>query len=203
MDGYKIIALSDIVEQLGEDRVTSILSDFWCPKNKDVESFLKTDAILFSKQGIAQTQLIFTSYKNAPRLIAYFALANKYIAVSPNYGKLSKRFRQRINKFARYDVGLKAYIMSVPLIAQLGKNFKNDLNKLITGDEVLSIACKAVSKTQKVLGGRFVYLECEDKPQLINFYSQNGFVNFGKRLLDRDETEVMQGQYLIQMLKYL
>ena len=44
MDGYKIIALSDIVEQLGEDRVTSILSDFWCPKNKDVESFLKTDA---------------------------------------------------------------------------------------------------------------------------------------------------------------
>ena len=71
MDGYKIIALSDIVEQLGEDRVTSILSDFWCPKNKDVESFLKTDAILFSKQGIAQTQLIFTSYKNATQLRYY------------------------------------------------------------------------------------------------------------------------------------
>jgi len=54
-----------------------------------------------------------------------------------------------------------------------------------------------------MIGGRIVYLECEDKSHLIQFYESNGFVSFGQRPLDRDETEVLSGKYLIQMLKYL
>ena len=56
---------------------------------------------------------------------------------------------------------------------------------------------------QEIVGGKIVYLECEDKPRLIDFYSENGFVNFGKRMLDRDETDTLSGEYLIQMLKYM
>ena len=52
------------------------------------------------------------------------------------------------------------------------------------------------------LGGRFVYLECEDKPKLIDFYAENGFCEFDRRPLDRDETD-LSGDYLVQMLKYL
>ena len=52
------------------------------------------------------------------------------------------------------------------------------------------------------LGGKFVYLECEDKPFLIEFYSRNGFCAFDRRRLDRDETG-LDGDYLIQMLKYI
>ena len=56
---------------------------------------------------------------------------------------------------------------------------------------------------QAIVGGKIVYLECEDKEPLLDFYSQNGFVNFGKRTLDKDETNTLSGDYLIQMLRYM
>ena len=93
--------------------------------------------------------------------------------------------------------------MSTPLIAQLGKNYQHGYNTLITGEELLKLACDKVKEIQLSLGGRFVYLECEDKEVLLEFYSSNGFVNFGKRYMDRDEEEKMEGRYLIQMLKYI
>lgn len=45
--------------------------------------------------------------------------------------------------------------------------------------------------------------ECEDKPQLKEFYESNGFVCFGKRNLERDEREKNAGEYLLQMLCFL
>ncbi len=38
---------------------------------------------------------------------------------------------------------------------------------------------------------------------LINFYESNGFVNFGLRSLDRDETDKLSGDSLVQMLRYM
>lgn len=93
--------------------------------------------------------------------------------------------------------------MSAPLIAQLGKNYFHQYNELITGDELLKLACDKVKEIQLSLGGRFVYLECEDKEKLLDFYGSNGFVNFGKRFMDKDEEEKMDGKYLIQMMKYI
>lgn len=203
MGGYQIIPLSDMIEQLGEDKTKSILSDFSCPLNLDVETFLKQKAIPFSNQGMSKTQLIFTSYKGKLCLIGYFTLCIKYIVVPFNSKKFSNSLKKRLNKFARYNKDLKAYIMSAPLIAQLGKNFKNGYNELITGDELLKLACDSVSHIQELGGGRFVYLECEDKKPLIDFYSSNGFFNFGERKLDNDEKDVLSGETLVQMLKYL
>lgn len=51
--------LSDIVDQLGEDEAKRILSSFSCPLNLDVEHFLKTKAIEFSKRGFSKTHLIY------------------------------------------------------------------------------------------------------------------------------------------------
>ena len=95
------------------------------------------------------------------------------------------------------------YMISAPLIGQLGKNFANEYNKLIPGDVLLKLATDKVQAIQAVLGGKFVYLECEDKKSLTDFYSENGFVIFGKRNLDRDERDMQSGQYLLQLLKYL
>lgn len=199
--GYIQINLAGLLDELGEDRTKSILSDFSCPLNKDVESFLTDKAIEFSKQGISATHLVFASLKNKPVLVGYFTLASKFITI---YKKnISNRLRKRVRKFAQDDVVLKRYIMSTPLIAQLGKNYKNGYDDLISGDELLKMACEKVRDIQANLGGRFVYLECEDKQRLIDFYDSNGFVNFGKRPLDKDEESVMNGNYLIQMLKYL
>lgn len=200
MEGYEIVNLNFLVDELGEDRTKQILSCFSCPMNRDVEFFLKVKAIEFAKQGLSQTHLVFASYKGKPELVGYYALANKYITVSAN--KLSRRLKDRINKFSTYDSRLRCYCLAAPLIAQLGKNFTNGMNKLISGDEILMMACEKVKQTQLDIGGKFVYLECEDKPRLVEFYESNGFCTFDRRSLDKDETS-MHGEYLLQMIKYL
>lgn len=204
MTGYRVVNLCLLVEELGEDRVREILSGFSCPINPDVEYFLSQKAISFSKQGWAQTHLVFASHKKKWVLVGYFALANKYIRISAGrLGKGGSTLRKRISKFATYDPELKSYILSAPLIAQLGKNYANDYNQLISGNELLMEACDKIKRIQFDLGGKFAYLECEDKPKLIDFYTRNGFCEFDKRLLDPDETDKLDGEYLVQMLKYI
>lgn len=200
MAGYNLVNLNILLEELGEDRTAEILSSFSCPLNPDVEYFLRRKAIEFAKQGFSQTHLVFAPYKNAQALVGYYALANKYITVSAN--KLNRRLRDRLKRFATYDAGLRYYCLAAPLIAQLGKNYTDSVNQLITGDELLKLACDKVKQTQLEIGGKFVYLECEDKPCLVDFYERNGFCVFDRRELDRDET-CFEGSYLLQLIKYL
>lgn len=208
MTGYRNVNLIDLIEEIGEGATKDILSAFSCPLNQDVESYLKTKAIDFAKQGWAQTHLIFASFRDEWKLVAYFTLASKYIKLSDSFLKTntgrptSKTLRKRISKFAQYDADMKAYILSAPLIGQLGKNYADGLDRLITGDEVLEAACEKIQFIQASLGGRFAYLECEDEPKLLDFYSRNGFCDFCNRPLDPDETN-LKGSYLVQMIKYI
>lgn len=200
MIGFLKVSLGALIEEAGEDTAKKLLSGFSCPLNKDVEIFLRYKAIEFEKQQLSKTKLIFTSYQEETVLVAYYTLASKSFNVSKT--SLTKTMRKRIAKFATYDAGLKAHIMPAPLIAQLGKNFTNDYHKLITGDELLKMACDDVQLVQDIVGGKIVYLECEDCPKLLDFYGSNGFVPFDKRELDADETNIT-GSYLVQMLKVL
>ena len=101
-----------------------------------------------------------------------------------------------------YDSDTKGYCIAAPLIAQIGKNYAGGYNSLISGDELLKMACDKVSDAQLDIGGKVTYLECEDKPQLLQFYERNGFCVFDRRDLDPDETD-LDGEYLVQLLKYL
>ncbi len=201
MTGYNLVRLEDMLAELGEDRVKTILLGFSCPHNRDVEHFLYQKAIEFAKQRLSITYLIFVSYKKEPALIGYFTLSAKTIMVPKK--ALSSNLQKRISKFGPYNKDLKRYLISAPLIAQISKNYSESLNKMIPGDELLKIACNKVSEAHSIIGGRVVYLECEDNERLIGFYKRNGFVEFGKRRLDHDEVDYIPTQHLIQMLKYL
>ncbi|BBK75862.1 hypothetical protein [Clostridium butyricum] len=201
MTGYNLVSLKEMVEQIGEEKTKTFLSDFYCPQNPDVEKFIRYKALEFSKQNIAPTHLVFTSYKEEIRLIGYFTLTIKNFYVAKN--KLSKTLAKRISKFGTYDENIKGYSIPAPLIAQLGKNFKDNLNTLITGDELLKLACDKIKSIQSDIGGKITYLECEDKSKLTDFYESNSFVRFGNRPLDKDEKDDLSGDYLVQMLKYL
>jgi hypothetical protein len=190
-----------MIEAIGEDRTKDVLCDFSCPLNKDVEYFLRSRAIEFSKQGLSKTHLVFTSYKDRPVLCGYFTLCYKIMAVSAD--ALSSCYKKRIQRFGKYNRAYKQYDIPAPLIAQLGKNYTNGYDKLICGDEMLKIAIDNIMKISRLVGGKFIYLECEDEEALVKFYSDNGFVNFGKRVLDKEEEDRVQGRYLIQMLRYL
>lgn len=202
MSGYIGVNLKEMIEQIGEENARKILSDFSCPLNEDVEYFLKNTSIEFAKQGIASTYLIMASFKEEYVLVGYFALANKIFCIDKDCFP-SKRWKSRIAKFAQYDTTIKRYTLSAPLIGQLGKNYSHEYDKLISGDELLKLALNKVAEMQIIVGGKIVYLECEDKIELKEFYYKNGFVDFGKRYLDRDETDKLSGEYLIQMLKYM
>lgn len=199
--GYKIINLKDIYNEFGEEETKTILKDYKCELNQDVEYFLKEKAIIFSKQDIARTYIVMSQYKEREVIVGYFAITNK--ATNIKKVKLSETKRKKLLKFAIYDKESKCYNISLPLIGQLGKNYRNNYNKLISGDILLKMACDKIKEVQELVGGRFVYLECEDKTKLKDFYESNGFVCFGKRNLEKDERNKNDGEYLLQMLKDL
>ena len=202
MAGYSILSLSDIIDEKGEDFCREILSFFSCPPNPDVEKFLtKRSAIDFAKQSIAQTFLVYASYRGKNVLCGYFTIANKYIVVGSH--SVSKTTARRLRKFAMPNISDDNLVIMAPLIAQLGKNYMNDYRKLITGDELLKMAIDKVSAAQRIIGGKVVYVECEDIDILKKFYEDNGFVIFGKRRLDKEERGEMNRSHLIQLLKYL
>lgn len=202
MAGYSILSLSDIIDEKGEDFCREILSFFSCPPNPDVEkSLTKRSAIDFAKQSIAQTFLVYASYRGKNVLCGYFTIANKYIVVGSH--SVSKTTARRLRKFAMPNISDDNLVIMAPLIAQLGKNYMNDYRKLITGDELLKMAIDKVSAAQRIIGGKVVYVECEDIDILKKFYEDNGFVIFGKRRLDKEERGEMNGSHLIQLLKYL
>ena len=204
MSGYIGINLRDMLldEMLGEKFAKELLSTFSCPLNPDVEYFFKHTAIEFAKQGIANTYLIMASYKEKYVLVGYFTLANKFFVMDKS-SVPNRKWRSRLAKFAYFDTTINKYLITAPLIGQLGKNYTNSYNKLITGDELLKLALDKVAEMQHIVGGKIVYLECEQKERLISFYERNGFVNFGTRLLDKEEISKLSGKALVQMLKYM
>ena len=202
MAGYSILSLSDILEEKGEGFCREILSTFSCPYNADVERFLtKRSAIDFAKQGISQTFLVYASYKKKNVLCGYFTIANNYIVVSKN--SVSSTTGRRLRKFSMPSAPNDNFVIMAPLIAQLGKNYDNGCEKLITGDELLKMALDKIRLAQRIIGGKVVYVECEDVDFLKDFYQSNGFVVFGSRKLDKDERTEMCGTHLVQLLKYL
>lgn len=204
MSGYIGVNLRDILldETMGESAAKSILSSFSCPLNPDVEHFLRNVSIEFSKQSISSTYLIMASFRNTYVLTGYFTLANKIFCIDKD-SLPNRRWKSRMAKFGQFDKTIQRYTISAPLIGQLGKNYTNGYDKLITGDELLKLALDKVHEMQNIVGGKIVYLECEQKEALIDFYSRNGFVNFGLRALDRDETDKLSGESLVQMLRYM
>lgn len=201
MDAFLQVNLKDYIDEFGEDDLKPILFSFSSPYNFDIENFLRERAIIFAQKRLAATYLVFTNYKNKKVLVGYYTLADKKIDI---YKKnLSSKLRGRISKFAEYDDTLKKYSLTAILIAQLGKNYTDGYDKLITGDELLELACERVNQIQIMLSGKIVYLECENVPKLQRFYTDNGFYYFGERDLDPDESDQFKSKTLIQMLKYL
>jgi hypothetical protein len=190
MTSYHLVNLYWLLDSIPLHVAEDFLSGYSCPDNKDIEDFLRFKAIDFAKQGIAQTHLVVGDAHDEPELLGFFSLTNKVLELSASL--LSKTDQKRAARFG-VRTPRDTYQIPMPLIAQLGKNYSVSLTGAITGDELLSIACDKVFALQRELGGRFVYLECEDVPFLIDFYARNGF--------RRIETEPVENQ-LIRMFKY-
>lgn len=195
------IKLEDMIKELGESSVKSILSSFSSPKNVDVQDFIRNKALVFSNQSLSKTVLIYwVSHDRTEKyLVGYYTLAHKIINIE--HDVLSRKMGQRLFRYGTYNQEKRIHTIPAILIGQLSKNFDSGNEYLISGSDLLQMALNRIREIQAEIGGRLVFLECEDDPKLLDFYTKNGFVKCGKRSLDRDESGI-NGKYLIQMIMY-
>lgn len=195
------INLKDFIAEFGEEYVMSYLNEFDCLYNEDVNYFLRKKAFEFSKRNFASTYLVFISKNDKMLLLGYYSIANKFIVIKRNNSS-SKGLLKKISHFSTYNRDLKVHIMPSILIGQLGKNYKISEKDRISGDDLMALCLEKVKILQDMSSGKFVYVECEDKEFLVEFYKKHSFVPFDRRELDKEEKDIFKDNYLIQLIKY-
>lgn len=185
MSNYKIYNLLDLIDSVGEEKVQSILCDFYCPLNKEIEDFAIRNAIEFSEKKISITYLIMDNDYN---VVSLFTLAHKAIEV--NCSCFSNTMKKKLKRYADSNGLDNSLSLSAFLIAQLGKNYRDNI-KSLDGNRIMKAALSTLLKAQHLIGGGVVYVECENKEKLLNFYQsdENRFYKFGKRFSLKDNIE--------------
>jgi len=163
--------------KLGESRLLQVLSGFFCPRNPDVERFLKKSSIEFTKKNQSVTYLVFDI--SSMVLAGYFTLALKPLTVRGE--TVSNTVKKKLLRVSEWDEKSDTYTMSAYLIAQLGKNFTNGADKKITGEELLALAWDKIKEIQYLGGGVVTFLEAENEEKLLSFYHDNRFSQFDTR----------------------
>jgi hypothetical protein len=160
----QVISLSSLIEASpNEDDVYEYLFSFECKVNKDVETFLHSNAIPNEKRALTRTSLIVDDGDNN-EIIGYFTLLIKPFNV---IGEVSGELRRKLTGDKR------AKVFNSILIAQLGRadNYKGK----ISGDVVLNFALENCELIYDLSGLRIVCLEYDDIPHLHDFYLKNEF----------------------------
>ena len=194
----------DLDEAAGIEGINALVFDFSTRKaegndqlkelNPDIEVFLKNNALQFAREKKSITYLVCDEDDGS--LLGYFTITHKAIEVSPE--GLSNSYIRRLERYAKLHADLNAYLVSGYLIAQLGKNYSVDSGKRLSGDELMRLCFKELFELQHRLGGGLVYLDCEDRTQLIDFYEKkHGFRKFGER------TSIGDGKRYLQYMRFL
>ena len=191
----KYLALGDD-QEAGEPALVKLLSGFSCPKNPDVERFLKKSAIAFTKKNQSVTYLVFS--KDNGKMLGYFTLALKPLTIRGE--TVSNTTKRKLLRISELDESSDTYTMSAYLIAQLGKNYTNGANEKITGKELVELAWTVIEDAQYMLGGIVTFLEAENEEKLLSFYRDNRFSQFDTRQTVSDTEESHE---LLQLLRLL
>lgn len=189
MNDYCTVNILDMIEAIGEDALVGILSDFSCPLNPEIETFVKKNAIDFAKRKISITYLVLDS---AGDILSIFTLTHKALYVSCE--GMSKKSKARLERYAQSDEDSSTYLGSAFLIAQFGMNDAVPRPTDWNGTRLMEKTFEVLGSVQKEIGGGIVYLECEDKPKLLDFYQnkKNGFHKFSERYDDDENIKYIQ-----------
>ncbi len=182
--------------KLGESRLLQVLSGFSCPRNPDVERFLKKSSVEFTKKNQSVTYLVFDI--NSMVLVGYFTLALKPLTVRGE--TVSNTVKRKLLRVSELDKNTDTYTMSAYLVAQIGKNFTGGAEEKITGEELLELAWNKIKEMQYLGGGMVTFLEAENEGKLLDFYKANRFSQFDTRQTTSDVDEPHE---LVQLLRLL
>lgn len=181
-------ALRELIElkECNEASLQEALSLFECAytseDTNDVHKFLDEHAIQNEKQGETRTYLILNDEaweRGDVKLDGYFAIALKNIY-----------FNKAVDKNILIDIfGEDKKSCPAFLIGQLARGVNAAKG---SGADYLKIALSYIASASDIIGGRFVYLDCNKNRR--EYYEQQGF----SYLQDKHKDETM-----IQMYKVL
>ncbi|MDR0501580.1 MAG: hypothetical protein LBG97_10145 [Coriobacteriales bacterium] len=164
-----------------------MLGEFFCERDKDIETFLHNKAVDYELSGISRTYLYIVSNQKSDivDVAAYFSIA----LTSINLADASSNRRSKILGKTPGS-GFKDDFGGV-LIAQLGRN-DAFVTSEVNGERIIADCELTIEKGRKWLGGRVAYLDC--KKALVGYYER-----FGYRLL----SDVPSDTGLYKMFKML
>ncbi len=189
MNNYAVLNILDFMDVTGEDSLRAALSEFSCPKNPEIEEFMQKNAIEFAKRKISITYLLIDT---EGRILGIFALAHKAVRVMGR--DLSGTVKKKIQRYAQMDEKTGEMTLSAFLIGQFGKNYQYPESLPVSGNQLMDAAFSILEHVQHEIGGGVVYLECEEKPKLLEFYQseKNRFRIFGERYSEGDGIKYIQ-----------
>ncbi len=189
MSNCAVINILDFMDTIGEDSLRVVLSEFSCPKNLEIQEFMRKNAIEFAKK---KTSITYLMVDDKYHIQAIFAVTHKALQIMSK--DLSRNVRRKLRRYAQEDEETGQITLSAFLIGQFGKNYQYDEMTKITGAQLMDAVFEVLENVQHQIGGGVVYLECEDKSQLLNFYQNktNLFRIFGERFAEKAQTKYIQ-----------
>ena len=185
------IKVSNILDELefrGEENLRGQLLSFHCDVNPEIENFIRNKSIDFARRKLSVTYLV--SDLNDGLFLGFFALTHKAVLIPQ--ARLSNTSRKKLERFARLDRATGEYMASAFLIAQFGKNYGVDDGKRISGSDLMDLANEILVHIQRQIGGGIIYLDCEDREKLIQFYTEEKFQYFGERFAEEENQKYLQ-----------
>ena len=185
------VTVTNILDELdlsGEETLKKDLSLFSCEVNSEIENFIRNKAIDFARRKLSITYLI--NDEKDGIMLGYFTLTHKSIILSGE--ELSKTVQKKLARYSRLDKDTGNYVVSAFLLAQVGKNYAATEDRRISGKQIMKLVNDILLDIQRRIGGGVLYLDCEDKPKLKNFYLRENFKEFADRFSSEDDREYIQ-----------
>ena len=175
----RTLALAEVIAQLEDNKLKSLLSSFACKQDKDIQNFLQDRAVKFEILSKSRTYLI-VDQEQIPNpdissseltIYGYISLAIKNFTAPEG---MSNRQRQQLDGFSAKEHGKIISNFPCYLIGQLARN-SNVPKDSLSGKELLAISYSLINEAIKLVGGRNILVECRNNKKLVAFYLDNDF----------------------------
>jgi hypothetical protein len=139
-------------------------NEFVC-REKDLNEFLKDDAIAYSQKLLGVTY-VFTLDTDPKEIVCFFTVSNDGLKIE----QYSNSVRRKVNRTIPYTKQMRNY--PAVKIGRLGVALKYKGYRL--GDQVMDFIKGWFSVSNKT-GCRFLLVDAYNKPDVLTYYSRNGF----------------------------
>lgn len=168
---FYVIRLHSLIENMGEERTSAILSKFKCSAEPDAEKFLRETSIVHEKDSISRTYLMVEKDDSGNYYIkGFFTLAVKCFTVK----------EERKDDLPQEIYNLMNVNKEVAQAYLLGQLAKADGVENGFGKDMIGQALSLFREGQNMFGCRVVRLDCKHEPKLTKYYESCGFTLIGK-----------------------